>query len=140
MSRKQKTQNFSKIEHFLPPDTHTYVCVSGGKKCSFFQKFNVLRLLETPILRFALLPYLRRTVIVYQRFGEENIAGKEKIQSTINFKSKLLRNIFFKHLNVYSCRNKYDTLSEMISFTFDTFDLLQQRVKRIQISMIINTP
>ena len=50
----------------------------------------------------------------------EKKKGKEKIQSTINFKSKLLRNIFFKHLNVYSCRNKYDTLSEMINFTFDT--------------------
>ena len=28
-------------EHFLPPDTHTYVCVSGGKKCYFFGKFCV---------------------------------------------------------------------------------------------------
>ena len=26
-------------EQFLPPDTHTYVCVSGGKKCSFFGTF-----------------------------------------------------------------------------------------------------
>ena len=24
---------------FLPPDTHTYVCVSGRKKCYFFGKF-----------------------------------------------------------------------------------------------------
>ena len=24
---------------FLPPDSHTYVFVSGGKKCKFFGKF-----------------------------------------------------------------------------------------------------
>ena len=32
------TQNFPKKLHFLPPDTQTYVCVSGGKKCYFFGK------------------------------------------------------------------------------------------------------
>ena len=34
-----------------------YVCVSGGKKCSFFIKFGMLCFLETPALRFAHLPY-----------------------------------------------------------------------------------
>ena len=43
-------------KHFLPPD----VCVSGGKKCLFFGYFGVLCFLETPVLRFALLPYYRR--------------------------------------------------------------------------------
>ena len=38
----------------------TYVCVSGGKECSFFGKFGMLCFLETPVLRFALLPYYRR--------------------------------------------------------------------------------
>ena len=37
----------------------SYVCVSGGKKCSFFGKFGVLCFLETPVLRFVLLPYYR---------------------------------------------------------------------------------
>ena len=60
---KQSKPNFPKNEHFLPPDTHTYVCVLGGKKCSFFRKFGVLCLLETPVLRFALLPYYRRKAI-----------------------------------------------------------------------------
>ena len=60
VSRKQSTQNFSKNEHFLPTDTHTYVCVSGGKKCSLFEKFCVLCFLETPVLRFVLLPCYRR--------------------------------------------------------------------------------
>ena len=44
-------------EHFLPPDTHTYMCVSVGEKRSFFGKFGVLCFLETPVLRFALLSY-----------------------------------------------------------------------------------
>ena len=26
-------QKFPKKQHLLPPDTRTYVCVSGGKKC-----------------------------------------------------------------------------------------------------------
>ena len=30
------TQNFPKKLYFLPPDTLTYVCVSGGKKCKFW--------------------------------------------------------------------------------------------------------
>ena len=59
-SRKQSTPNFPNIKRFLPPDTHTYVCVSGGKKCSFFGKFGVVCFLETPGLRFALLPYYRQ--------------------------------------------------------------------------------
>ena len=50
--------NFPKNEHFLPPDTHTYVCVSGGKKCSFFGKFSVLCFLETHVSRFALFALL----------------------------------------------------------------------------------
>ena len=32
ISRKQSTPNFPKNEHFVTPDTHAYVCVSGGKK------------------------------------------------------------------------------------------------------------
>ena len=40
--KKQSTPNFPKNEHFLLPDTYTYVCVSGGKKCSLFGTFGVL--------------------------------------------------------------------------------------------------
>ena len=38
-------------------------CVSRGKKCSFYEKSGVLYFLETPVLRFALLPYYRRFCI-----------------------------------------------------------------------------
>ena len=40
----------------------TYVCVSGRKKCLFSGKFGILCFFETPVLRFALLPYYRRFV------------------------------------------------------------------------------
>ena len=62
VSRKQSTPNFPKNEHFLPPDTHTYVCVSGVNKCLFFGKLGVLCFLEIPVLRFALLPYYPRNI------------------------------------------------------------------------------
>ena len=65
--KKTKHVKFSEKRTFLTlwyahvrPDTHTYVCVSGGKKCSFFGKFDMLCFLETPILIFVLLPYYRR--------------------------------------------------------------------------------
>ena len=57
VSRKQNTPNFPKNEHFLPSDTHMYVCVSGVKKCSFFVKFGVLYFLQSPVLIFTLLAY-----------------------------------------------------------------------------------
>ena len=62
VSRKQSTPNFPKNEHFLPPDTHMYVCVSGVNKCLFFGKLGVLCFLEIPVLRFALLPYYPRNI------------------------------------------------------------------------------
>ena len=43
------------------------VGVSGGKKCSFLKKFGVLCFFETPVLRFALLPYYRR--IIWRNFN-----------------------------------------------------------------------
>ena len=39
-----------------------YVCISRGKKCSFLGKFDVFCFLETPVLRFTLLPYYRQNI------------------------------------------------------------------------------
>ena len=36
---KLRTQNFPKNLHFLHPDTHTYVCVSGGRNLKLSGKF-----------------------------------------------------------------------------------------------------
>ena len=65
VSREQSKPKFPKNKHFLHPDMHTYVCVSGGKKCLFFGNFGVLCSLETPVLRFAILPHCRRTPVYY---------------------------------------------------------------------------
>ena len=58
VSKKQSALSFPKNEHFLPFDTHTYVCASEDKKCSFFGKLGALCFLETPVLRFALFALL----------------------------------------------------------------------------------
>ena len=36
--KKKSTPNFPKNKHFLPPDTHTYMSVSEGKKMFVFRK------------------------------------------------------------------------------------------------------
>ena len=65
--QKGESENgcFKKTKHAKFPEKQTFltswyvVCVSGGKKCLFFWKFGVLCFLETPVLRFVLLPYYR---------------------------------------------------------------------------------
>ena len=63
--KKTKHAKFFKKCTFLTP-WYRHVCVSGGMKCSFFGKFRVLWFLETPVLRFTLLPQYRRTVPEYK--------------------------------------------------------------------------
>ena len=46
-NKKQSAPNFPKNENFLPPDTHTYMCVWGGKNCSFSWKIGELCFLVT---------------------------------------------------------------------------------------------
>ena len=62
--KKTKHAKFSEKRTFLPPDTHTYMCVSGGNKRSFFGKFGVLCFLETLVLIFAYLPYYRQYSVI----------------------------------------------------------------------------
>ena len=80
VSGKQSTPNFPKNEHFLPPDTHTNVCASRGNNCSFFGTFGVLYLLETPVLRFAFLPYYRQMEVVENNFALCYIWTQEREQ------------------------------------------------------------
>ena len=35
VTRRQRTPNIPKSEHFLTPDTYPYTCVSVGQKCPF---------------------------------------------------------------------------------------------------------
>ena len=64
-----KKTNHVKISEkwtFLPLDTHTWVYVTGGKKCLFFRKFGMLCFLVTPVLRFILLPYCRWNTVFHK--------------------------------------------------------------------------
>ena len=98
VSRKQSTSKFPNNEHFLLPDTHTYVCVPGGKKCSFFGKFDVLCFLETCFQGrpFALLPtnYSNSTKLVELIFDKLRSNGltqtKKEKPNLINLKPKTI--------------------------------------------------
>ena len=66
LRQKGKSQNgcFKKTKHgqiFRKTNvSYPLIRTPEGKKCSFFGKLGVLCFLETPLLRFALLPYYRR--------------------------------------------------------------------------------
>ena len=66
------TSNFPKKKYFLPPDMYTYICVSGGKKCSFFGKFVLFCFFVTPVLRCTLLLYYQRIPRTMQNLCEVN--------------------------------------------------------------------
>ena len=67
--QKGESQNgcLKKTKHakFSEKMTISYSLCTGGKKCPFFGKFGVLCFLQTPVLRFALLPYYRRYYLMY---------------------------------------------------------------------------
>ena len=89
VTRKQSTPNFPENEHFLAPDTQTCVCISGGKKCLFFGKFDVIYFLVTFVLRFASLPYYRRIVRLifpHHELTTRSVAEyNEAVNKVINF-------------------------------------------------------
>ena len=64
-------QNFLKIYHFLPPDTHMYVCLTGGKKC-FLENFAY-------VLHEKFLWYIVKVFVFYYLFV--------KIDRCFSFKS-----------------------------------------------------
>ena len=51
-------QIFRKTNVFYPLISTRYVCVSGGKKCSLFGKFDMPCFLDAPVLRFTLFAFL----------------------------------------------------------------------------------
>ena len=63
--QKDKSQNgcFKKTKHVKFSEKRTFLtpcAYQGVRNVRFFGKFSVLCFLETPVLRFALLPYYRR--------------------------------------------------------------------------------
>ena len=63
--QENKVRQILRRTNISYPDTHTHVCVSGGKKFSYFGKFGVFYFLVTSVLRFVLFPYYQRNG--YQR-------------------------------------------------------------------------
>ena len=69
-------QNFSKTwgviiqAQFVGTYVGAYVCVLGSKKCLFFGKFGVPCFLVTSVLRFALLPYYWRIILMPEKVEE----------------------------------------------------------------------
>ena len=64
--QENKARQFFRKTNISYPLICTRTCGTGGKKCSFFGKFGVLCYLETPVLRFAFLPYYRQIIILFQ--------------------------------------------------------------------------
>ena len=81
--KKTKYTKFSQNEHFLPPDKHTCMNVSRGKKSSIFEKFDVLCFLVTPVLRFNLLPtnYLYNELQYLFIFGLSKLVRQRPVKS-----------------------------------------------------------
>ena len=62
ISKRVFQENKARQIHFFPRDMHLYVCISGGRKCSFLGRFGAICFLEAPVLRFAPLPSFGRFV------------------------------------------------------------------------------
>ena len=80
--KKAKHAKISEKQTFLTP-WYAHVCVSGGKTCFIFGNFGVLCFLETPVLRFAPLPYYRRIyekiLLVLERLTASSLTDPKKL-------------------------------------------------------------
>ena len=75
------------------------MCVSWGEKCSFFGKFDVLCFLEAPVLRFALLPYYRRSI--NQRNQICNFSYmKDSYSISTNVRNLWIKNKYMLRVNI----------------------------------------
>ena len=79
-----------------------------GNKCLFFGKFDVLCFLETPVWRFALLPYNRR-IATFKK--------KKKFHPIINLNSiQVKRGSYQKHLGILL--NEKPTFKQVVDNAF----------------------
>ena len=118
VTRKQSMPSFPKNEHLLPPDTHT-VCVSWGKKRSFFGKIwhaLISCYLRFEIYLFALLLakylYLRKSALSISFFYRSRLIlswaifkfisliwssrGEQLVQNNFDF----ILSIYYIHWNI----------------------------------------
>ena len=92
---KTKHAKFSEKTNISYPLIRACTCAyQWGKKCSFVKRFGVLCFLETPILRFALLPYYRCYPVFMASQIEEDVKVHE-VDNSWHYKH-LTANFFWK--------------------------------------------
>ena len=92
---KTKHAKFSEKTNISYPLIRACTCAyQWGKKCSFVKRFGVLCFLETPILRFALLPYYRCYPVFMASQIEEDVKV-HKVDNSWHYKH-LTANFFWK--------------------------------------------
>ena len=92
---KTKHAKFSEKTNISYPLIRACTCAyQWGKKCSFVKRFGVLCFLETPILRFALLPYYRCYPVLMASQIEEDLKV-HKVDNSWHYKH-LTANFFWK--------------------------------------------
>ena len=123
--KKTKHAKFSESEHFSPPDMLTYVSVSGGMKCSFLGKFGVLCFLETPVLRFTLLPYYRHNENVNQMLENRSCYWVSAISGQCshsihpeNTRKPKAFSVFREHNMGILSRNRFKNSGKLSGFTY----------------------
>ena len=85
---------------FIPPETHTYVCVSKGTKCSFFGKFGVFCFLGASILGFTSLPTNYSELNFFQFNCLPPYLNKfDKVKSSIVYYEYILLDFWMKFQN-----------------------------------------
>ena len=99
VTRKQSTTNFLENYYFVLPDTHTYVCVSGGKKSLFCEKFGLFCFLDYSALRFAFLPYHRRIV----NWNSMILSLKNCIDTHWKYQKTYHQYTFYDKVTLYTC-------------------------------------
>ena len=97
VARKEGTSYFPENEYFVPHDMHTYVCVTGGKKCSFFRK--TWPALFSCYLRFGSRPfsYYRRldkivSLTAHAKINDMHLRNIEKILKFKTDPRKIMKN------------------------------------------------
>ena len=82
-AKKIKQAKFSEKRHLLPPPTRAQVCLyQGVRNARLSKNLALLCFLETPVLRFALLPYC------LQMFPKIQLGGVVLLTYTANIKQK----------------------------------------------------
>ena len=127
MLQENKARQLFRKRTFLTPwYVRVCVCVSWGKKCSFFGKFGVHCFLVTLNLRFALLPYCRRLVF---HCSLQNISKLRYLENFRGNRNKLIRINFKRTLGMVpfhsnTLNNNLNPFQPRVAFLIETSHLI----------------